>query len=205
MKNFDQREDLLGEEELIHRSQAGDWDAFEQLLERHRTVLARTAYLTTRDRESVQDVMQEALVQVWRDLSSYRPYGSFRGWMLKILLNKARKHYRKKQVQTVPMQAATEVLGNAEGPEKVVESEEQTHRLRQALDLLTRDHREALILQVLQRPDGAGNREGAGMPGRDHQVAAEPGAEPPRGCPFQARIYSREAIDDARETAATLL
>ena len=147
MKNIDQREDLLGEEELIHRSQAGDWDAFEQLLERHRTVLARTAYLTIRDRESVQDVMQEALVQVWRDLSSYRPYGSFRGWMLKILLNKARKHYRKKQVQTVPMEAATEVLGNAEVPEEAVEGEEQTRRLRQALDHLTRDHREALILR----------------------------------------------------------
>ena len=147
MKNIDQREDLLGEEELIHRSQAGDWDAFEQLLERHRTVLARTAYLTIRDRESVQDVMQEALVQVWRDLSSYRPYGSFRGWMLKILLNKARKHHRKKQVQTVPMEAATEVLGNAEGPEEAVEGEEQTRRLRQALDHLTRDHREALILR----------------------------------------------------------
>ena len=56
------------EEELIRRSQAGDWSAFELLVERYRTVLTRTAYLMTRDRESVQDVMQEALVQVWRDL-----------------------------------------------------------------------------------------------------------------------------------------
>ena len=70
------------EEELIRRSQAGDWSAFERLVERYRTVLTRTAYLMTRDRESVQDVMQEALVQVWRDLPSYRPIGSFKSWML---------------------------------------------------------------------------------------------------------------------------
>ena len=54
----------MREEELIRRSQAGDWSTFELLVERYRTVLTRTAYLMTRDRESVQDVMQEALVQV---------------------------------------------------------------------------------------------------------------------------------------------
>ena len=140
-------ESSLSEEELIHRSQAGDWNAFELLLERHRTALARTAYLATRDRESVQDVMQEALIQIWKDLPSYRPYGSFRAWTLKILLNKARKHYRKKRVKTVPLEAATEVSGDADGPEDTIEREERMHHLRQALDLLTADHREVLILR----------------------------------------------------------
>ena len=137
----------MTEEELIRRSQAGDRNAFELLLERHRTALARTAYLVTRDREAIHDIMQEALIQIWRDLRSYRPYGSFKAWMLKITLNKARKHYRKKRVQTVPLETAIEVSGNAERPEETVEREEQTHRLRQALDLLTTDHREVLILR----------------------------------------------------------
>ena len=140
-------ESSLNEEELIHRSQAGDWNAFELLLERHRSALARTAYFATRDRESVQDVMQETLIQVWKDLPSYRPYGSFKAWTLKILLNKARKHYRKKRVKTVPLEAATEVSGEADGPEDAVERGEQAHRLRQALDRLTADHREVLILR----------------------------------------------------------
>ncbi len=137
----------LNEEELIHRSQAGDWNAFELLLERHRTALARTAYFATRDRESVQDVMQETLIQIWKDLPSYRPSGSFKAWTLKILLNKARKHYRKKRVKTVPLEAATEVSGDADGPGETVERRERTHHLRQALDLLTTDHREVLILR----------------------------------------------------------
>lgn len=77
------------EEEPVRRSQAGDWHAFELLLDGHRSALARTAYLATRDREAVQDVVQEALIQIWRDLPSYRPFGSFRAWMLKILLNRA--------------------------------------------------------------------------------------------------------------------
>ena len=140
-------ESSLSEEELIRRSQAGDWDAFELLLEGHKTALARTAYFATRDRESVQDVMQETLIQIWKDLPSFRPYGSFKAWTLKILLNKARKHYRKKRVQTVPLETAIEVSGNADGPEETVDRGERTHHLRQALDLLSADHREVLILR----------------------------------------------------------
>lgn len=140
-------ESSLSEEDLIRRSQAGEWNAFELLLERHRSALARTAYFATRDRESVQDVMQETLIQIWKDLPSYKPYGSFKAWMLKILLNKARKHYRKKRVKTVPLETATEVSGDADGPEEMVEREEQAHRMRQALDQLTADHREVLILR----------------------------------------------------------
>ncbi len=67
--------------------------------------------------------------------------------MLKIMLNKARKHYRKKQVHTVPLDTAVEVAGNAEGLEEAVEPGEQAHRLREALDQLTTHHREVLILR----------------------------------------------------------
>ena len=137
----------MTEEELIRRSQAGDWDSFELLLERHRTALARTAYLATRDRDAIQDVMQEALIQIWRDLPSYRPFGSFRAWMLKITLNKAMKHYRKKRVQTVPLETAVEVSGNAADPGVIIERWEQSRHVRQALDLLSPDHREVLILR----------------------------------------------------------
>lgn len=138
---------FLSEEELIRRSQAGDWNAFELLLERHRTTLARTAYLAARDREAALDVIQEALIQIWRDLPSYRPYGSFKAWALQILLNKARKHYRKKRVNIVALDAASDVSGDADGPEEIVERLEQAHDLRQAMDLLTTDHREVLVLR----------------------------------------------------------
>lgn len=135
------------EEELVRRSQAGDWDAFELLLEGHRCALARTAYLVTRDRDSVQDVVQEALIQIWRGLPSYRPFGSFRGWMLKILLNRARKHYRKRRVNTVALEAAAGVPGNDPTPEEAAEREEDARHMSQALESLSENHREVLILR----------------------------------------------------------
>ena len=141
----------LREEELIRLSQSGDWNAFEVLLERYRTLLSRTAFLTTRDGDTAQDVLQEALVHVWRDLPSYRPHGrphgSFKAWMLKILLNKARKHYRRRLVETVALEEAIEAPENSDGPEKTMEREEEAHRLRLAIECLSSNHREALVLR----------------------------------------------------------
>lgn len=137
----------MSEEELIRLSQSGDWDAFEALLECYRALLSRTAFLTTRDRGTAQDVLQEALVQVWRDLPSYRHHGSFKAWMLKILLNKARKHYRKKQVDTVALEKAIEAPESSDGPEEILEREEEARLMRQALELLSPNHREVLVLR----------------------------------------------------------
>lgn len=135
------------EQELIRRAQTGDWSAFELLLERHRTALARTAYLLTRSRESAQDVVQESLIHVWRDLPAYRPYGSFKSWMLRILVNRVRRHYRRKRVSTVALESAAHVPDDSESAEDTIEREEEARQLRQALELLTVDHREALILR----------------------------------------------------------
>ena len=137
----------MREEELIRSSQEGDWDAFELLLERYRTVLVRTAYLVTRDRESVHDIMQEALIQIWRDLPSYRPFGSFKAWTMKILLNKARKHYRRRRVETVALEAAADLPGDDQAPEEAAEREEEAQAMRTGLERLSANHREVLVLR----------------------------------------------------------
>jgi RNA polymerase sigma-70 factor, ECF subfamily len=117
------------------------------LLEQYRVVLTRTAYLATRDRDSARDVMQDALVHIWRGLPSYRPRGSFKAWLVKILMNQARRHYRRKRVETVPLEQAREVVGEEDGPVESAVREEEAQRVRKALELLGRDHREVLILR----------------------------------------------------------
>ena len=45
------------------------------------------------------------------------------------------------------LEAATEIPGEVDGPEEAAERAEQAYDLRQALDLLTTDHREVLVLR----------------------------------------------------------
>jgi RNA polymerase sigma-70 factor (ECF subfamily) len=137
----------LNEAELIRRSQAGEREAFQALLEQYRVVLMRTAYLTTRDRDTAQDVMQDTLIQIWRSMPKYRPHGSFKAWLLKILMNQARRQYRKKRVETVPLEKAMGVEERGDGPVESVMREEDAQHVRKALDILSTDHREVLILR----------------------------------------------------------
>ena len=137
----------MDEAELIARSQKGDQQSFHALMERYRTALSRTSYLTTRDNELAKDVVQETLVQVWRSLPSYRPSGSFRAWVLKILVNQSRRQYRRKRLETVPLDAAREMRSDEEGPHDAAQREEDHQQVRDALDGLSNDHREVLILR----------------------------------------------------------
>jgi RNA polymerase sigma-70 factor (ECF subfamily) len=91
--------------------------------------------------------MQEALVQVWRSLPSYRSFGSFKAWLIQIVLNQARKYYRRKRLETMPLENAIEVPGDVSGPEEALIQKEDVQRLRQALKVLSTDHREVLILR----------------------------------------------------------
>ena len=67
--------------------------------------------------------------------------------MVTILLNKARKHYRRRRVETVALEEAIEAPENSDGPEDMMEREEEAHRLRLALERLSSNHREALVLR----------------------------------------------------------
>jgi RNA polymerase sigma-70 factor (ECF subfamily) len=133
--------------DLIRRAQAGDHDAFRLLMESYRRVLVGTAFLVTRSEGLVEDVVQEALVQAWRGLPSYRPTGSFKGWLVTILVNQTRKHHRKRRVPTAPLEEAAEVADTLDGPEEGAFREDERRRLRQALAMLNEEHREALVLR----------------------------------------------------------
>ena len=50
--------------------------------------------------------------------------------MLKILLNKARKNYRRRQVDTVALEEVMEAPERSDGPEETLEREEEARLLR---------------------------------------------------------------------------
>jgi len=133
--------------QLIRRSQSGDREAFEELVTGYRDVLTRTAYLAARDHHVVPDILQETLIQIWRDLPAYRPHGSFKAWVLKILHNQASRQYRKKRVETVPLDGASNVTSDMGNPLEAVAREEAAGHLRAALKTLNHDHREVLVLR----------------------------------------------------------
>jgi RNA polymerase sigma-70 factor, ECF subfamily len=151
---------------LISHSQKGDPDAFRLLVERYNRILFGTAYLMTRDREQAQDAVQDTLIQVWKHLPSLRLRGSFKAWILRILINEVNKNYRKKRLPTIPLEQAIEIGNCFDDPGEAAALHEEQLHLRKAMQILPPDQLEAIVLHYfsdLTIPEIAlvtGQREG---------------------------------------------
>ena len=75
--------------ELVHRAQAGDVEAFGDLVERNRRAVFRAALAAVGSADEADDVAQEAFVVAFQKLSGFRGESSFKTWLLSITWRKA--------------------------------------------------------------------------------------------------------------------
>lgn len=132
---------------LVGRGQAGDKEAFRTLVEQYRSTLFGTAYLMLRDRGLAEDAVQEALIKMRKHLPSLRLRGSFKAWLVRIVVNEVKQQFRKKQVPTVPLEQASEVAGDFDEVETAMIHDEERQQLKQALAKLPPEQRESLVLR----------------------------------------------------------
>jgi len=75
--------------DLVRLAQAGDVDAFGELVERNRRAVFRAALACVRSPAEADDVAQEAFVTAYRKLGTFRGEAQFRTWLLSITWRKA--------------------------------------------------------------------------------------------------------------------
>ena len=87
---------MLADEDLMPLLAAKDATAFEVFYDRHSGAAFSLAYRIVGDRQSAEDVTQEALISIWRSGARFdRARGSVRGWTLGIVRNRAIDHLRR--------------------------------------------------------------------------------------------------------------
>src|SRR5437899_504257 len=72
--------------ELVGR---GDTHAFEQLIEKHQTLVAGTVARMLGSSSDVEDIAQQVFIRVWKSARRYVPRAKFTTWLLKITRNLA--------------------------------------------------------------------------------------------------------------------
>ena len=73
--------------DLVERARAGDQEAFADLVHQTSDTLFGIARRILRDPELAEDVLQTALVTIWRKLPNLREADRFEGWAFRILVN----------------------------------------------------------------------------------------------------------------------
>jgi RNA polymerase sigma-70 factor, ECF subfamily len=101
----------MDETALIKAAQAGDQDAFGQLVRAYDQSVLRLAMNLLRSPEDAQDVYQEAFLRVYRNLHTFRFDCSFHTWLYRIVTNLCLDQMRRRKVR----REEPTVISTAEG------------------------------------------------------------------------------------------
>ena len=130
--------------------QQGDPRAFELLYDRHGGAAFSLAYRMTGNRNSAEDVAQEAFLSIWRSRLRYQPErGSVRTWVLGIVHNRAIDSLRRSLVHDRRRTNAEGIEERQEAPERTdveVARREEARHVQGALDTLPEDQRRTIEL-----------------------------------------------------------
>jgi RNA polymerase sigma-70 factor, ECF subfamily len=82
--------------ELILRCQAGDRQAFDELIGRYQRYVFNLIYQHLWNSEEIEDVAQEVFLRIFKFIRKYRGNASLESWIYKIVLNYCRTHIRRR-------------------------------------------------------------------------------------------------------------
>jgi RNA polymerase sigma-70 factor (ECF subfamily) len=90
---------------LMRLVSGGDTGAFEQLIERHQSLVAGTVARMLGSNSDVEDIAQQVFIRVWKSARRYVPRAKFTTWLLKITRNLVFNELRRsKRHAHVPLQ-----------------------------------------------------------------------------------------------------
>ena len=147
-----QREDARDDDDqLITRAVAGDRGAFESLYDRYSAAVFGVALKMLGDREVAEDAVQEIFWRVWRRLASFDRSRAFAPWLFGIAHNYCIDELRRRKVRPQPVYEDDDHPILSDIPDDVDVGEaatlaDQRRILREALDQLPEEQRQALLL-----------------------------------------------------------
>lgn len=142
---------------LVERCLRGDEAAWETLVRTHTRRVYGFCYRFTGKDSEAQDLTQEIFLRVFRSIKSYRSdEGAFATWLARLSRNLLIDHYRRTKQdratesieEQLPM--IEERTAASAQPERMLAGREASEALQAALERLSPDLREAVILRDLQ-------------------------------------------------------
>lgn len=143
--------------ELVAATQGGDRQAFGTLVERHQERLFNTLLRVLGSADDAREVLQDAFVQAYSKLDTFRGSAQFYTWMYRVALNLACSHRRRTKrrrsevsVDALKTSVGQEPLDHEGTAEEQMLRAEQAEQVQAALLKLSAEHRQVLVLRELE-------------------------------------------------------
>ena len=142
---------------LVKRVQAGDGRAFDLLVGKYQTGIARVVSQYLKDQDVVKDVVQEAFIRAYKGLANFRYESQFYTWLYRIAVNTAYNHMRSVQrwqgmldIDDEYHESEVAEHTGVEGPEHARHNEDLKQAIQRAVARLPMDLRTALLLREME-------------------------------------------------------
>ena len=148
-----------GDAALLRRIGQGDQDAMAAFYREHGRVVLAQVLLVTGERVLAEEIVQDAMLAVWRGAGSFRGESSVRSWVIAIARRQTRDRLRRGRLRLVDDAFLAEQPSSGPGPEVTALDRAELAEVKDAIRELALPHREVLGLAFgsgLSLPDVAG-------------------------------------------------
>lgn len=153
----------LPDADVVRLAQQGRELAFRELVRRYERPVFSLVYRMVRDRETAEDLAQDAFVKVLNHIDKYSPEFKFSSWLFKIANNVAIDHLRRRKLDTVSIdgnpnattaaevEASTIELGaDQESALDELEAKELGSAIEKAIAKLRPEYRACIMLRHVE-------------------------------------------------------
>jgi len=153
------RDDACDDVQLLRRIGQGDEDAMAAFYREHGRVVLAQVLLVVGQRVLAEEILQDAMLAVWRGAGSFRGESSVRSWVIAIARRKTRDRLRGRRLRIVDDAFLADRPGSGPGPEVMALDRAELAEVKGAIRELAAPHRELLGLVFgtgLSLPEVAG-------------------------------------------------
>jgi RNA polymerase sigma-70 factor (ECF subfamily) len=152
----------VSELDLVARCQAGDTEAFDELVTRYRTRVFGMIYNMVHSEQDAWDLAQDSFLKAWKSIKRFRGRSSFYTWIYRIVMNVTIDWLRKKQVkgagaefddaiQLREVEPASKTVPKSEAlPYEIMERSEIRAQIDKAIAQLSPEQRAVILMKEIE-------------------------------------------------------
>ncbi len=151
--------------DLVKQAQAGNHTAFDSLVTKHRGKVYAMIMNMVKNDADAWDLAQDSFIKAWKALPKFENRSKFSTWLFRISHNVVYDWMRKKKIQSegelndelldanrIDMTAATAPKLSPR-PDEALAGSELRYEIEAALDKLSPEHKETIVLREVQGMD----------------------------------------------------
>ena len=147
----------LTDMDILSEVSAGKVDAYGKIVCRYHGRLYNFIYRFVGDRETAEDIVQETFLRAFRKRDEYRAIANFSTWLFTIAGNLAKSELRRRKrgrmisaERDEETDTGMELPDESARPDKVAESSSADVQIQNAINSLTNNYRQVILLRDVE-------------------------------------------------------